>query len=1591
MKTLSSTTDLISRYYVMGSFAAQTFAPHPTFQGVIAQFLNEQWLAKFPTRRVDINRVTLAEQVPFPDPFSSQADTAPLRYRDMPLIDVMIQSYIDGTPVRLLPGVHRLSSDALVDDLHLLSVGIEQVQSLINDCAPLLVQAYQYALTRYWSEQGERSPSPVRWLSQVLQGGLTSAVQHSNPRRGLSPEQAVALTVVASFPDKAERLLGSEETPLHAYLVTVARNPADLSDAVHLPGLMLVTRQMPGRLLVLSYSPEQGIERFDSIEAFGLSLSRYPQSRAAGDSFNWGLHEPDGHFFTALALTLLDQKIEETGGIGIKAQQERWSVEQLELSFDDAGAMFPFFSHQERPYFEHVLSKLPSWLAQASALDQLAYSKLMIAQVMWQSQSKGQTFLDGIDSLPAFAGQMLTASIKLQHPHSAVEVTRIDIHQVVIENLTLGSTREEITPLTEFALSYTGAKPSTLMAVVGREGEALPDWLTVDYVKNLVDELDIGPRYIALLKQTLVDDEAQTDRRLALYKSQLSLQLSLLALEKKIKGESGFTSSGWRLLHRLMRPDALLSAQNGRLCVRPLGFHAYADAPMNPVANMFVFGPQAIESGPFILYAPYARESLREFATWAALLDAIKQPGELQNVVLAWLDDQARGLYSDGGFERPHLESVLLEGVLSLLPRSPATLSTQYLRGDYVEAMFQAHVDTLITLADHTTVSTSQRRWNLFKLCAWTLFNGLTFFAWGPWQQAAWLFQTLISLRGGLQSLQAGDKQAFTQAVIDALFNISLALLHESLNFNGQLNDRLRIKTPVDEPVFTLFDDEAGAPVEKPAPIALTPKKLPDSHPATAVQSSALDFSWFSPNLQLTPRQRQDLATFAVNIDLNQGLKNEAGPLQGIISYQGKSYVQLDGQAYRVTSQVDGLVIQDSKQPERLGPRLRRIQAGQWGLDMRLGLRGGSPKKRLEQARDEKIKLCDEIVTEIAQLQLQGTQQERPLKVTEGLLELSGALRADFVTRYEADLKPWAEGHKKKLGLMARAETIISVPGVNKAIQEGWTALALRYFKLHGYLEKQHKALPMGASSTVYFDARELALQGIKAGNPALYERWIEEVKQIEILESRLFNQVDNQLEVLGKIRKESLPKGSDLLTLLAYPLRDLFTRNWVVRYLETLCELVLKKDASGVTVEEQRAFSVISQSSLINFAWSHIGLAREKEGYAAEHFALLEGSIKAYQEVESICLNLQTLHSDFFRNEYLASLEEVVIHLRTFAETQLAMVIRDSESSSSELDEPRPGPSRLMRPVRTKSKSEMLRQRTFKTMTEQTFSGTLREPVAGTSADIVDVGAQSGDGLPRSLAAYRRLEGDQWESISSSGPPSPIPELNSMRKNLARLMGDGRSLLARVDSAILENRARAVTSNIPLELEEIMEFKARSLEAIAQKIDEVVAEQSAEYTALGQEDKALTPTLSRELKAGALKLRAEGRALRISRLKQLPPTGAGVEYLKMQGEVVIAAVGGRRYLSKGQRKDYLQEFSIKDRQGHELWFAHVHYPTLGAAVNDFDVAHLKLADQRFLSEKALYAKARDPHDYIAVYRAKMDREQVIRVFLAPRKDASGG
>lgn len=51
--------------------------------------------------------------------------------------------------------------------------------------------------------------------------------------------------------------------------------------------------------------------------------------------------------------------------------------------------------------------------------------------------------------------------------------------------------------------------------------------------------------------------------------------------------------------------------------------------------------------------------------------------------------------------------------------------------------------------------------------------------------------------------------------------------------------------------------------------------------------------------------------------------------------------------------------------------------------------------------------------------------------------------------------------------------------------------------------------------------------------------------------------------------------------------------------------------------------------------------------------------------------------------------------------------------------------------------------------------------------------------------------------------------------------------------------------------------------------------------------------------------------------------------------------------MSKGQRKDYLEEYAISTLEGNELWFAHFHYKAMDTLAADFDVAHLKTAQQR--------------------------------------------
>lgn len=379
MKKLSTTPDLFARYSVLSSFAEQDFTLRPTLQGVIARLFKDLLQDDYPAVDVGTAALWIAE------PLASQ----PGHYRFMALADVLIQSYIDATPVSLIQGFHCLTTDSQVPQPHPLPVDMAQVQVRVNDCAPLVIEAYQQALAHFWSQAKSPSISPLQWLRQVLQVGLHMITQATEPLPGLSNDQAASLAALTAFPDKATRLQMTEETPLHACLVNIQCTQATDTVRFQMPGTALITRQMADRLLVLGYSQAQGVEVFDSLQQFGMALSRRLQGTLTGSLFTWSLHEPDGNFFTGLALTLLDHQLRHMTGLGQTAQAQHWSVGRLEQALDAVGAMFGFFGQQEQPGFDQLMAKMPAWLKQATARDQLAYSNLMAAQAIGQKQSRG--------------------------------------------------------------------------------------------------------------------------------------------------------------------------------------------------------------------------------------------------------------------------------------------------------------------------------------------------------------------------------------------------------------------------------------------------------------------------------------------------------------------------------------------------------------------------------------------------------------------------------------------------------------------------------------------------------------------------------------------------------------------------------------------------------------------------------------------------------------------------------------------------------------------------------------------------------------------------------------------------------------------------------------------------------------------------------------------------------------------------------------------------------------------------------------------------------------------------------------------------
>lgn len=136
-----------------------------------------------------------------------------------------------------------------------------------------------------------------------------------------------------------------------------------------------------------------------------------------------------------------------------------------------------------------------------------------------------------------------------------------------------------------------------------------------------------------------------------------------------------------------------------------------------------------------------------------------------------------------------------------------------------------------------------------------------------------------------------------------------------------------------------------------------------------------------------------------------------------------------------------------------------------------------------------------------------------------------------------------------------------------------------------------------------------------------------------------------------------------------------------------------------------------------------------------------------------------------------------------------------------------------------------------------------------------------------------------------------------------------------------------------------------------ANKLSDIIREIEADHA-----DKPGVPTLLDHYRAEVASLLVEGRDYRSTGYKAQRPSQENVDYLWTHRQVDINLVHGRQLTASG---DYVAEFAVREKNASTvLWYAHFHYADTEVADSAYRVAHLKLAQQRFLRQKDLVRDA---------------------------------
>ncbi|UTL81598.1 dermonecrotic toxin domain-containing protein [Pseudomonas putida] len=1424
-----------------------------------------------------------------------------------------------------------------------ISIGAQLAE--LDDLLLLLADSFCQAQVDFWKAPGSQGVSRDLWLQHLLKRVLL----HNLPLQGLDEQQRQCLL----------SLLKNHGSTPSVFLVQVQLD----KDVQWLPNL-LVRGEWDEREVFLWCAPSSLVRAFSSLDLFAKALRDELAERQRFESMAWHRYELEGDVFAQQSSLLLEIMLDDIERLRYAQLPNCSLLERDFAALSDPARWFIEGYGQA----SGAQIALPPGLRHSSAANGFAYQRGVFELALAQAQSEGSGALEDVLDLRSYTRQVLRAQMLADFPVEANYFSDDLVLQLTINAGWPGgagvgpgdSTVEHRSmTLTEFAIgNLWSLQNAQLTAVTHRENQLIMDWMNADYVKSLVQRVDIGKHYPTYVARKL-DDPATQAERIKRFGREWRCSLLFSALYARLQGE--LSDAGLQCVTDFCH--GYLDPQLPALMLMPLAFRREAgEIEQDEVSGMYVLF--ATEPARVLLYRPLYNETpLLEFASLDLMMAAIRRPGPLQDSVLEWMSPASRAVYAYGGFYEPHWPGPILN--TQLLPERghPPTFAAQFWRNDVDVKLYMANRNLLVELADRESVSNAESRWAILVRGAWLLFDVVTLMLRGPVAGVAWLVQAISGLHNDLAALRDGSAFERSAAVVDLLLNACMALMHLRLP-----------QLPLGEPVQNI-PRRGAMPAWGGAEALVVPVQGKVGVPGGLAQhgSTRLDFSWRGAQgfNVLSPQQRKVVSGMRVEQSL-EGLEPlAAGPGRGLYRVGEHYYLTLGDGVYRATFEEQGLRMVGADGV--MGPWLA-FEHGQWRVDRGLRLRGGMPRSRLEALKEENRKKVEQLKSEESVLANQHNalaetlnrhrdllnEKDKRIAVLEAVtepdelttreLELTRRLRKQIHLKIIYEVKGLAESSLKheqvinSLFNMRHEDSAYSivVAGQRSLIRQSLIEnISVFYNEMAKIINAED--LANLAEQVVIHPESEEEISQYKHFRSVLEEviQWeVDLVDMSRLLDALLEETLkDDTFVFKDDDTQERINKDNELKGTIEA--RRLSAIDLDFRLLQDLAEASLERLAD---VEERvlsQYLDYLAGDSLKSAGNAHGDLAGS-ELSLAERIEVLSGILEGYEEAAAMADYLGSVGGAAIRQEALQLYKKTLHGLQRAAQGDLAQAVREQE-----LCEPAPPRPTVYAP-RGGRRKLVRTQRGRKVLAQEV------------EVDGVAIVQQRDERTQHVLKTFHQ-RGSEWvEDVPQ--PAESEPPFSPLEPRLARKRAQ--ALLAEVER--INKLARSFfQAEQPNSLATVVDGHLEKLRHALSTLPRMSPE-DALFENLGEAIERLQAT-RRDLLTGIY-------------LSTDHPDARSLKFLLDNNQVTVQRAGPRKALAAG---DYLDVYEVRrlpragQGQGDGLWEAHFHYPDIGTPARQFSKGHLKLWAQRKLGRLAQLRAATSGEDLVAIYRGDLRLNQV--------------